>query len=194
MRRTRPGTVNYNIYGPGRFPDRRLHIKSTCRDEDVGNILTDAYINIILSTDTAGKNIYTESGYGLAIDPPLEDEGDYICADFPNDQIYRLALFEASSCEDVICGPNEHCNKGCCVCDAGFERDKYGNCVKIPYDNNLIPPPAPEPPPDILPSLGGTLLQENSGLILTENQFILFYDYEEKSNRRSVQRTAQSSY
>lgn len=101
--------------------------------------------------DTEGGRILTESGYSLL-------------------------LFQEASCDNVLCGPNEHCNKGCCVCDLGYERDSLGRCV---YTGNYNPTLPPEPPPEPPLNVDFKLLQENNGIIFldgTSGITILTYD------------------
>ena len=86
---------------------------------------------------------------------------------------YSLAIFQESSCDNVLCGPNEVCKKGCCVCIAGYKRNSEGKCV--PYfqigDTN------PEPPlPPVGPDVDNAILQEVESYIFTENFFVLTYD------------------
>ena len=69
-------------------------------------------------------------------------------------------------CDYVMCGPNEVCRDGCCVCAPGYKRNKYGDCVPG-YD------PIDQPP---RPDAADPILQETEFFIFTELGFVINYD------------------
>lgn len=96
---------------------------------------------------------------------------------------YKIQLFVAGSCEGVLCGPNEVCIKGCCVCQAGYERDSTGKCIKIPKEPNYEPPEAPDStPPPVRPVARNPILQESIGYIYTEGYKVINFDPVDPNN------------
>lgn len=142
--------------------------------------LTEGY----LTKDIDGDFIITESDFIIRFDPVPDsrckrtikcgDPYEYILNDLQGNPIATESGYLISfngphtgSCEGVICGFNEVCRKGCCVCKPGYARDKFGKCIPAELVEDSTPPKS---------NCDSSLLQENGGLISTQNDIFICYD------------------